>query len=392
MERDQKAIVNRITEQMEKSNLDAILLTSGDAIFYATGFGVRKLYRAEPSGAAAAIVTKEGKVGLVISEFDQHAAENIVKDVDILAYPTWIFIADYTKPDEKKEAHPSPLKSYELALQFIPHIKNGFKLGVQSSSITHQAWVYLAEKFGENNLFDAQNILRESRVIKTPWEIETLRTSAHLDEIVMNKTAKSIVPGMTSADVVQLFNKFAFESSPDIISVSNAHTIGSDFTPYVTWPHRRINYGDVIRLDGGGKYKGYNSDLARTFVVGRETAKEREDLYSKLWAGYEFAISHIGPGVKFSEIFNGIHEVLEKRDFGLYIRGHQGHSIGCGFDGEEAPFIGPKENRVFEPGMVLNIEMPYYSSQNQTYNIEDTFLITNNGIELFTKASPSLYL
>lgn len=392
MERNQNAIVNRITEQMEKRNLDAILLTSGDAIFYATGFGVRKLYRAEPSGAAAAVVTKEGNVGLVISEFDRHAAESIVKGIQILSYPTWIFIADYTKPGEKKEPHPSPLKAYELALEFIPRRKNNFKLGVQSSSITHQAWVYLAEQFGENNLVDAQDVLREARVIKTPWEIETLRTAAHLDEIVMNKTAKAIVPGMTSADVAQLFNKFAFESSPDIISVSNAHTIGSDFTPYVTWPHHRINYGDVIRLDGGGKYKGYNSDLARTFVVGKDTAKERENLYSKLWAGYEFAISHIGPGVRFSDIFNGIHEVLNKLDFGLYIRGHQGHSIGCGFDGEEAPFIGPKENRVFEPGMVLNIEMPYYSSKNQTYNIEDTFLITENGIELFTKASPSLYL
>lgn len=392
MKRDQKAIVKRITEQLEKKNLDALLLTTGDAIFYATGFGVRKLYRSEPTGAAAAVVTKEGKVGLVISEFDRHAAENVVRDVELLSYPTWIFIADYTKSGEKKDPHPSPLKAYELALDFLPERKEGLRLGYQSIGVHHEAFVYLAEQLGEKNLVDAQDVLREARVIKTPWEIQTLRVAAQLDEVVMNKTAKAVVPGMTSADVVQLFNKFAFESSSDIVSVSNAHTFGSDFTPYVTWPHRRISYGDVIRLDGGGKYKGYNSDLGRTFAVGDATAKEREELYAKLWKGYEYAVNHIGPGVRFSEIFNGIHEVLAQQNFGLYIRGHQGHSIGCGFDGEEAPFIGPNENRVFEPGMVLCLELPYYSSKNHTFNIEDTLLVTDNGIELFTQASPSLYL
>ena len=76
----------------------------------------------------------------------------------------------------------------------------------------------------------------------------------------------------------------------------------------------------------------------------------------------------------------------------LCVRGHQGHSIGCSLFSEEYPFIAPGEDRGFEENMVMNIELPYYSSKNQTYNIEDTFLVTKTGIELFTKASPSLYI
>ena len=163
----------------------------------------------------------------------------------------------------------------------------------------------------------------------------------------MNKVAKAIVPGMTEADVLQLFNTTAFSWSPDIIDVANAHTIGENFTPSFIPPHTRINRGDIIRLDGGPTLKGYNSDLARTFVVGTATAKSREELYAHLWAGYEYAINNIGPGVKMSEIFNGIHRVLKERGFNGYVRGHQGHSIGCSLFSEEYPFIAPGEDRVF---------------------------------------------
>ena len=44
-ERDQKAIIQRLTEQMDKDNLDALILTSGDAVFYATGYASRDLYK-----------------------------------------------------------------------------------------------------------------------------------------------------------------------------------------------------------------------------------------------------------------------------------------------------------------------------------------------------------
>lgn len=390
--RNQKAIVYRLLEQIEKEKLDAIILTTGDAIFYATGYASSNLYRSGSIGATIAVVTKEGRVGLVVSEFEKHSAELVVEDVEIASYPTWIYIDDYAIEGMQKEVQPDLNKTYKIAAQFINGSKNGLRIGVQPQSLSHTAWKYVSKTFGENNLVDIKSLLVEARVIKTPWEIDLLRKAAHYSEITMNTVAKQIVPGMTEADVINLFNRTAFAQSIDVVSVSNAHTIAANFTPSYIPPKTRINRGDVIRLDGGPNLSGYNSDLARTFVVGDSTDKKREEIYAHLWSGYEYAINNIGPGVKLSQIFNGIHTLLEKRGFNNYIRGHQGHSIGCSSFSEEYPFIGPDEHRVFEAGMVFNIEMPYYSSKNQTFNIEDTFLVTKTGIELFTKASPSLYL
>ena len=74
-----------------------------------------------------------------------------------------------------------------------------------------------------------------------------------------------------------------------------------------------------------------------------------------------------------------------------YNRGHFGHSIGCNLFCEEYPMINPAETRTFEPGMVLCVEIPYYSSFNNSYNIEDTILITENGVDRFTKSNEDIF-
>lgn len=73
--RDQAAIVSRVLEQMEKAQLDALILTSPHDIFYVTGHCSRNVYRSGRVCASAAVVNKSGKVGIVISEFEKAVAE-----------------------------------------------------------------------------------------------------------------------------------------------------------------------------------------------------------------------------------------------------------------------------------------------------------------------------
>ena len=170
-ERNQKAIIERITQQMEKENLDALILTSGDAVFYATGYAARDLYKNGQTGGCVAVVTKDGKAGLVVSEFARRTAEMAVDGVEIQSYPTWIYIADYAVEGMEKEVQPDLNKTYKMALNFLPEKRSDLRIGVQPSYLTPYAWKFLAETFGEKNLFDVKQILIEARVIKTPSRI-----------------------------------------------------------------------------------------------------------------------------------------------------------------------------------------------------------------------------
>lgn len=387
--RDQKVIVKKLQTEIQKAGLDALILTSADGVFYSTGFAVRSLYRSGKTGNAAAVVTADGDVALICSEFEKNAAVMVCDpSIRIEAYPVWIYIEDYATEQMTKEVQPDLNKTYHMAVNLIPSKKDGVKIGVQSKWVTYESGCYLRKVFGDHNVVDCTKILSDARITKTPWEIEVLRHNAQLAEKAMNITAKTIVPGMTTVDVHHIFHKTCLELAPDMTAVSQSHTVGSDFAPAWIPQPRRIERGDLIRLDGGPYTDGYKSDLGRTYAIGGAASKDKEELYAALWRGYEFAVQHMGPGVKMSDIFHGTQQAIGIKN---YVRGHHGHSISCDISGEEAPFFAPGETRILEPGMVLCFETPFYSSTRQTYNIEDTLLVTENGIELFTKASPSLY-
>ena len=98
----------------------------------------------------------------------------------------------------------------------------------------------------------------------------------------------------------------------------------------------------------------------------------------------------LGPGVRFCDIFKAAEENV-KTVIPEYHRGHFGHSVGCYVWWEEHPTISRHDTSCLEPGMVMNLEIPYYSSYNNSYNFEDTFLVTETGIDRFTRHSDDIY-
>ncbi len=387
--REHSLIIAKLTEQMKKKGLDALILTSADGVFYSTGFCARSLYRSGKTGNAVSVVTKDGNVTLVCSEFEKMAAQTVCDpSVHIESYPVWIYIEDYAFAGMKKEVQPDLNKTYRIASHFIPHGEKPPEVGVLSKWITYEAYCFLIEAFGNEHLHDCTKVLTEARVTKTPWEIDILRYNAQKAELAMNKTAHETVPGMTCADVYTAFHRICLELCPEMTAVSQSHTCGPVIAPAWIPQDTPLRRGDIVRLDGGPYTNGYKSDLGRSFAVGNYTTAEREEMYTTLYRGYEWGISHIGPGVRMCDVFRGVEQAIGMSE---YVRGHFGHSISCDISGEEAPFISPEETRTFEPGMVMCFETPFYSSRRHTYNIEDTFVVTEEGIELFTHASPSLY-
>ena len=390
--RDQKAIQNRLQLCMEKAGLDAMILTSPEAIFYASGFASQFLYQSNNIGLTAAVVPKIGKVTVICSEFEKQTAESSCKDIEIMAYPMWIYIEDYAKDDaEDKPAQPDLNRTFRWAADVIKSTCPDAKVGVESEKISHSKWDFLQTQFPGDHLVDCSETLIESRMIKTPWEISVLRRAAEISEVAMNKTAHEIVPGMTEADVMKLFKMNCQIQSSDVQDILQAHTVAGNFAPAIVPRHDRLKVGDIVRLDGGPIYCGYGADLARTFALGNKTDKHREEIYEILWKGNHCAMDMLGPGVRMCDVFNAVQATI-KQYIPNFKRGHHGHSIGCNRFTEEAPFIAAAETREFQPGMVFCLEMPYYSSKNHSYNLEDTFVVTETGVEFFTHSSESLYL
>lgn len=393
--RIQEDFTRKIINQMEKDNLDAIILTAPDAIFYATGYASSFLYHSFNYGLNVLVIDRQGKMAMFLSEFERQAAIRSTTGIEFISYPTWIYIEDYAIPGQKKEVQPDPNKTFRAALDWINDNQIGNiedkRLGVQYDAIKFASWEYLKSKVKVENLIDLKDFLIAIRTYKTDWEISVIRLATEIAEKAMVMTAQETQPGMRDTDVNNLFRQYCLEQSDEIVNVKQDHTFGDNFAPSLIMSGKVLAQGDVIRLDGGPILSGYNSDIARSYAVGGITSAENEKIYEQLWKGRLAAEKVLGPGVKRCQVFNVIQEAIHDAGLIGYIRGHHGHSLGCASFGEEYPFIAPDDERPFEPGMIFCLEVPYYSSKHHSYNIEDTFLVTETGIEFFSHARQSLY-
>jgi len=387
--RNQKEIQLKIQAEMDKAGFDALVLTTAESIFYATGFASRSLYNNGVVGGTIAVVPKTGSCAVICSQFESKSVTDECPDVDVVTYPIWLYIEDF--PDEgEKETQPDPNRSFKLAVGVISDkLGDVKKVGVEPGTLTFPRYEYLTSVYGKEALADCGKVIINARAFKTAFEIETLRTNTQMAEKQMKLTADQIKVGMTEEDIMHFFCVNGFNLSKEVYGIRQAHTYSEYFsTTSIPRTHKLIN-GDIVRLDGGVMRKGYSSDLGRTFVVGDTLAPERKEIYDLLLAAYDTGLSMIGPGVRCADVFNAMLAVVQKK-IPNFKRGHFGHSLGC-LRGEEYPFIAPTNPGTFEPGMVFCLEAPYYSSKNGSYNVEDSMLITENGYELFSHANRDLF-
>lgn len=386
--RNQLPFQEKLQREMARVGLDAMLLILPENIYYSTGYASNFAYITGEVGRTVAVVPAEGKCGVVCGEFEKLAAESC-GDIEVNAYPMWMYIEDYCRGREKMDIVPDLNKTFRIAMEML-NLRPGAKLGIEYAAMPHTKFEYLAEVVGRENLVDCMPAMVECRKIKTPWEIEVMREAARVDDTVMRKIMPMIDVGMTECEVANLFHRLAYEESKELTNVVQVHTLGADFSPVMIFRHKPLQPGDICRLDGSTNVACYSSDIARTFAVGGSVLPERQHIFDTLLRAQDKAFSMIGPGVPFADVFNEMQKFISSEIPG-FIRGHYGHSLGCGRDAEELPRISTMPG-CFEPNMIFCVEFPYYSSRNHNYNIEDEILITENGIEQLTFTNRSLFV
>lgn len=151
--------------------------------------------------------------------------------------------------------------------------------------------------------------------------------------------------------------------------------------PHYTAGPRKIRRGDFIVMDFGARYSHYCSDVTRTVVVGKATAKQR-DVYETVRRAQSQSLKMMRPRVKAKSVDAVARRIIDGSPYrGRFIHG-LGHSIGLAVhDGggmNQASEIVLRKNMVFtnEPGIYL----PGYGG----VRIEDDVLIDAAGPTLLS--------
>lgn len=146
-----------------------------------------------------------------------------------------------------------------------------------TSAFLEEEYTTLAElSFFQDLLDDIKPIKgKELRIIKNKNEIDNLRNAANKICEVMEWIKKEIKPGMTEKEVANLISCRIIETGGECNSFDPIVASG----PNGAYPHhsptdRLIRDGEFITIDMGCKYKGYCSDLTRTFAIGKPNCIE----------------------------------------------------------------------------------------------------------------------
>ena len=398
--RDQNAILTRIQDLMKRDGVGALVIVKPENVAYSTGYVSRFAYGAGvPAGSqAAAVIPASGNAQLFINLMESDDAPRMTDGVDVTAMPGFVFVDDGT-PESRQErsATIDPLAGFKDALAAAQDMASDGKIGIEKGSLLAGLQAYLNSQVPEDQSMNSEDLLYEARLIKTPWEIDILRMAAQHAERMMARVAQQLEPGMNALVLENMIRAAGWAEDKEYSMSNMAFQIG--IGPYwgVSGSNRNyeIKQGDLMRIDGGGTHFGYISDITRTWAVGGSPTSKHEEIYDALYAGFLRGLELLKPGVKMSEMYAEVRAEVEKSPLlPVYARGHVGHSISLSPLLEDHPLFAPGFDVEFQPGMVVSLETSYMAAEGSyapgPYNIEDSFVITENGYDRFTTVPDSL--
>ena len=199
-------------------------------------------------------------------------------------------------------------------------------------------------------------------IIKTPEELARMRVSCQIAAQVRTELARSISPGMTTAEVdayaQELIAKLGAKSAflgyrgyPGHICIS----VNDEVVHGIPGP-RKIKMGDIVSLDVGVVYDGFVGDTATTVMVG-VTSPDVIRLIRVAEESLEAGISKAVAGGRLSDISHAIETVVMQAGFTV-VRDFVGHGIGRSMHEEpQIPNFGPPgKGPKLKEGMTLAIE------------------------------------
>jgi Xaa-Pro aminopeptidase len=265
-------------------------------------------------------------------------------------------------------------------------------------------------------IIDTGTIIHEMRLFKTEEEIEFMQRAADIASEGHIEAMKQARPGMKEYEIEALV-EYVFRkrgaSAPAYTSIvgsgANAtvlHYINNDGT---------LADGDLLLIDAGAEYRGYASDITRTFPVNGRFTQAQRDIYDLVLKTQVACVERVRPGASVDELKNYSIELLtegmvqlgllqgepkklieEEKYKQFYMHG-LGHFLGLDVH-DVGRYSIKDEARRLEPGMVMTVEPGLYIAADtkdipEKYlgigvRIEDDVLVTADGNRVLSSKAP----
>ena len=224
-------------------------------------------------------------------------------------------------------------------------------------------------------------------IVRTPDELSLMRKAGEITRDALNYAKTLIKPNISTLELDKKIKEYIiscgavpsflnYEGYPGSICASPncmvVHGIPSDKII--------LKEGDIISIDVGVNYKGYNGDAARTFMIGN-VSKEAKRLVEVTKQAFFEGIKYAKVGNRIGDVCHAIGEYVHSQGYSV-VREFQGHGIGREMHEDPGiPNYGKAGRGIrLEPGMTLAIEPMVIQGKPNILELDDGWtIITEDG-------------
>jgi Xaa-Pro dipeptidase len=371
---ERQARQERARQLMSENALDAIVLMEGTSLRYFTGirwWGGERTF--------ALVLPAKGAAFYVCPAFEEgRAREQIVNAPDGQQPDVRVWQEDESPYQRIAQG----LKDRGIAggkLGIEETVRFVFAEGISKAATQASSQITIAS---------ATPVTAGCRMIKSAHEIALMGLASQVTLAAYKAAYLAVKDGMTQPQLEGLVQKahdrLGFPGGADVqVGEFSAFPHGS-VTPQV------VHEGTIVLMDGGCAVEGYQSDITRTYVLGKASDKMKS-VFDIVLRAQSAALAAARPGAECGSVDAAARKVVTDAGYGpdyKYFTHRLGH--GLGMDGHEWPYLVRGNPTKLQANVTTSNEPGIYIRGEFGVRIEDDMHITENGAELFTPQTLSL--
>jgi Xaa-Pro aminopeptidase len=371
-----KQKVAKLVSFMKREGLDALLLNKIENVRYSTDF--RPVVSMWFQNSYSSFITAKGDVVLLTVAGDYTRAKH---------YMPWV--------GDMRVMH-SLGRAEEVSKVFRDYVKSG-KVGYDQLGL--EGFHALRKAAKGVHLVDVGGEVAEERAVKLEGEVAIMREAAKVTEASIRAALKFARPGMTEYAIAAEGEYAARKIGAEGMSWSLATFAGPN-TGLMTRhdSERVVKTGEFLIMGYATIYKGYNTDITTTTIVGSPNAAQKR-LYTATYDAYSAALKATRPGATTRHLRDVAEKVVDEYGYSQYSFSRIQpilHGVGMNvYEPPWAPEPGMDEPTAkLKPGHVIAVEPCITLDDNLKVGgcrIGETVLVTETGHELLTDGRPETH-
>ncbi len=364
---ERRTRIEKARRLMVENKIGAVFFAGGSSLFYFTG-----TRWGESERTFGMVLPARGEIARIVPAFEEARAREVIR-----------FGTDI-RPWEEDE---SPYRKIAQVLK--DRSVAGGRLGLEEQ-VRFFVFDGIRKAAPGIELVSADPVSAACRMIKSPAEIALMQRANDITIAAYRAGLATLHEGMTQFEL-----RNNIEAAYRALGVQGE--VAVSFGKYTAFPHgsiqpQKLQPGDVVQIDDGCHVDGYQSDITRTVVFGKPTARQIE-IWNLERKAQDAAFAAAKPGATCESVDAAARKVMTDFGFGpdYKVPGlphRTGHGIGL--DIHEWTYLVRGNKTRLQPGMCFSDEPMIAIYGEFGIRLEDCMYITEDGARMFTKQSPAI--